>query len=215
MSDFKTTCFEEARDLLATVLRDVGENFWARKIAAADGDWFRSLCGGMGSLSDLVICQDNGHRITPEREPLANELVSTLSSICSTTAGGRELTADLAATACGYGAPRLMVRQCRSCGYARANPRSLRTWLAAVQIRGAVHQGIAQGSATETLLELWRAPLDAEPFARLIEQVRRSGIDYTREDHGIGSCPQCGFDYLEQKWWERKGERFVADGRNS
>ena len=45
----------------------------------------------------------------------------------------------------------------------------------------------------------------------LIAQVRRSGIDYTREDHGIGSCPQCGFDYLEQKWWDRQGERFADD----
>ena len=213
MPDSKTICFEEARDLLATVLRDVGENFWARKIASADGAWFRSLCGGMGSLSDLVICRDNRHDITPEREPLANELVSALSSICSTAARGRELTADLAAAACGYGAPGLMVRQCRSCGYAHASPRSLRTWLAAVQIRDAVRRGAEQGTATETLLELWRAPFDAEAFARLIAQVRRSGIDYTREDHGIGSCPQCGFDYLEQKWWDRQGERFVADGQ--
>jgi len=67
----------------ATMLRSVGETFWsdrlehfsatrADEMRQADLDEILSWYGGMGSLNDLVICQQNGHQIANTDEDKVN-----------------------------------------------------------------------------------------------------------------------------------------------
>lgn len=73
-------------DSIAATLEGFGDKHWAGWIAddaqrLRRGDLtaithFLAAFGGMGSLNDLRICPQNGHRITEAETPAANERLS-------------------------------------------------------------------------------------------------------------------------------------------
>src|SRR4051794_24546334 len=91
-----TISFADAQSVLVVVLKEVRCDNWAERVAAAGTDSFRSLLGGMGSFSDLVVCRENHHDVSADREPLANELLMCLTSVCYTSSKDGPLTADSA-----------------------------------------------------------------------------------------------------------------------
>jgi len=99
-------------DLLLKVLDDLeqlllqhGENFWGEwinsvstRIRNGDGYGLEELLGfygGMGSLTDLIICPENGHRIEKEDEARVNAQLKDLLEQASSIA--RELQRQLQA----------------------------------------------------------------------------------------------------------------------
>lgn len=70
-------------EAISTNLTSFGENRWsawladdARRLRAGDPaalEHFLSAFGGMGSINDLYICPQNGHRIDAADVPAANE----------------------------------------------------------------------------------------------------------------------------------------------
>lgn len=78
-------------DMLESHLRSVGEKFWADKIKSIlrnddeslstyQLDEILSWYGGMGSFSDLVISELNGHSITEKDEDHLNDELSKIRS---------------------------------------------------------------------------------------------------------------------------------------
>ena len=74
-----------------TLLRSVGEKFWADKIKRTLDKGGESLdfylleeiiswYGGMGSLNDLIICEINGHLLKEKDEKTLNDEFNRVSS---------------------------------------------------------------------------------------------------------------------------------------
>lgn len=86
MMGAKTQQLLKMLDDITALLEAYGENHWARWIGddasrLRSGDLtaishFLGAFGGMGSLNDLTICPENGHRVTEAETSAANERLS-------------------------------------------------------------------------------------------------------------------------------------------
>lgn len=210
----KTISFDDAQRVLVTVLKDVRCTDWAGRVAGVSASSFRSLLGGMGSFSDLVICRENHHEISSEREPLANELVSCLSSVCYTSSREGALTADTAVASCGTLSLVLSGWRCLACGHAQTTSTGVRSLIAGIGVRCSIRDGIAQRSPSDTLIALWRAPEDFDNVRSLVERARTSDIGYSESDSWMRPCPVCGSDDTRVYRWREDGDRFVPTDDN-
>jgi len=210
----KTISFDDAQRVLVAVLNDVRCTDWADRLAGVAPSSFPSILGGMGSFSDLIVCRENQHEVSSEREPLANELVSCLSSICYTSSREGDLTADAAIASCGTISLVLTGWRCLVCGHAQATSRGVRSLIAAIDVRRSIRDGIAQRTASDKLLALWRAPEDSDRVRFLVERARTSGIGYSESDSWMRPCAACGSDDTCVYRWRRDGDRFVPADDN-
>ena len=128
----KLISFEDARAALLTLLGDVGEEFWREKLAGVSRDSFGRILGGMGSFTDLVICREKNHQITEEKEPLANQLLSCLTSVCYVTSKRGAVNPVEAVAACGTTGLVLSGWRCLVCGYSQVSHYNIRGFLAAI-----------------------------------------------------------------------------------
>lgn len=209
-----TISFADAQKVLVAVLKDVRCDDWADRVSAVPASSFRSLLGGMGSFSDLVICRENHHDVSADREPLANELVSCLTSVCYTSSSDGALTADSAVASCGTTSLVLSGWRCLACGHAQVTLRGLRSLIAAIEVRKAMRDGIAKRTPSETLLALWRALEDSVSIPLLVERARASGVGYSDSDGWMRPCPACGSDDTCVYRWKDVGGRFVPTEDN-
>ena len=213
-SKAKTISFADAQEVLVGVLKDVRCDIWVERVSAVSASSFRSLLAGMGSFSDLVICRENHHDVTPDREPLANELVSCLSSVCYTSSKDGPPTADSAVASCGTISLVLSGWRCLACGHAQVTLRGLRSLIAATEVRSAMREGIARRTPSDTLIALWRAPQDSESVRLLVERAKASGIGYSDSDGWMRPCPACAsYDTCVYRWKD-VGGRFVPTEDN-
>ena len=210
----KTISFEDAQRILVIVLRDVRSGSWADRVAGVSAGSFDSLLGGMGSLSDLVICRENHHEVSVDKEPLANELVSCLSSICFTASREGALSADAAVGSCGTTRLVLSGWRCLACGYARINSIGARSLIAAVKVRRSIREGVAQRAASDALLKLWRDPSDSDDVRPLIDKAQTSGIKYSEKEGWMRPCPECGSDDTCVYRWREDLSKFVPTDDN-
>jgi hypothetical protein len=160
----KPISFEDARSVLLVVLSEVGEEFWHRKLIDCSSSSFGTILGGMGSFNDLIICRQNNHKITDEKEPLANELLSCLTAVGYVTSRRGSVQPSDAVAACGTARLALSGWRCLSCGYPQTSNYDARAFIAAVGIRYALAAGINQ------VLKLWNGPEEVEQpfFCKLI-----------------------------------------------
>jgi hypothetical protein len=210
----KTISFDDARRVLVTVLKDVRCNDWAERVGGISASSFRSLLGGMRSLSDLVICRENHHDVAADREPLANELATCLTSVCCVASRDGDPTADAAVASCGTISLVLTGWRCLVCGCVQMTSRGARSLIAAVDVRRAIRDGIAQRSPSDALLALWREPEDSDAVRVLIEKAQASGIRYAEGDSWMRPCPGCGSDDTFVYRWRQDHDRFVPTDDN-
>ena len=86
-----TDLFINELKLLYNLLDSVNEKFWSSKIKSLISSCesqaimsgykgFVSMCGGMGSLNDLYLCEINGHSLKDNDEESINELLKSYTS---------------------------------------------------------------------------------------------------------------------------------------
>jgi len=210
----KKISFENAQQVLGAVLRDVRCNEWADRVASVSSSSFKSLLGGMGSLTDLVISQENQHEVSTEREPLANELVHCLTSVCVVTSRGGAVTADAAVGECGDHSLLVSGWRCLACGYGRISLRGARCVIAALEVRRALKEGIAQRSPTKALLDLWEHSSDSDLVQALVAKAQASGVRCSEEESWMRPCPGCGSDDTCVYRWRQENDRLLPEGDN-
>jgi len=210
----KTISFEDAQRVLVALLRDVRCNHWADQVSAASPNSFPSLLGGMGSFNDLIICRQNHHELAAEREPLANELVSCLRSVCYAASKEGILTAETAVASCGTIDLVLSGWRCLVCGYGQITSRDARSLIAAVDVRRSLRDGIDRRSPSDALLSLWRNPENSKAIQALIDKAQTSGIQYTEEDRWMRPCPGCGSGDTCVYRWRQDHDRFIPADDN-
>jgi len=210
----KTISFDEAQQVLVTLLRDVRCHYWADQVSTASAHSFPSLLGGMGSFNDLIICRQNHHEIAAEREPLANELVSCLRSICYAASKEGMLSADAAVASCGTINRLLQGWRCRVCGYSQITSRNARSLIAAVDVPRSIRDSFDQRSPSDALLALWRGPENSKAIQALIDGAQKSGIRYTEEDRWMRPCPGCGSGDTCVYRWKQGHDKFIPADNN-
>jgi hypothetical protein len=213
-SEPKTISFYDVQRVLVTVLRDVRCSDWADKVSSASPTSFQSLLGGMGSFTDLVICRGNQHDLASDREPLANELVNCLRSICYAASKTGDLDADAAVASCGTIDPVLTGCRCLACGYGQITSLGARSLIVAVEVRRIIRDGIDQRSPSDALLNLWRGTENSTTIPALIDKARKSGIRSSEGDPWMRPCPGCGSDDTCVYRWRQEHDRFVPADDN-
>jgi hypothetical protein len=203
-SKVKPITFEDAKRVLLALLNDVSEEFWHGKLADTSAGSFRTILGGMGSFNDLVICPQNKHRIADEKEPLANELLSCLSSVCYVASRRDSLDPSDAVAACGTVGLVLTGWRCLACGHSQVSYCDIRAFIAAVAVREALKSGI------DTVLELWNSKEDVEALGEMINLATKSGIIVTRDKAWMRPCPSCKENDTCVYRWNLENGSFVA-----
>jgi hypothetical protein len=195
--------FHQAHAALLTLLEDVGEKFWHAKLKEVSIDTFSGVLGGMGSFSDLFLCAENNHRLTEDKEPLANALLDCLTATLYTASAEGSITATDAIAACGQVPDTLSGWRCGVCGYAQSSHYQLRALIAASAVRDALKDG------TEGLLRLWQSSGDQKEFQRLLETAIKSGICPTKTTLDMRPCPSCESSDTAVSRWVLQGNSLV------
>jgi hypothetical protein len=204
----KAITFEDAKSVLLVVLAEVGEEFWHRKLVECSSDSFKAILGGMGSFNDLFICSQNNHRITDEKEPQANELLSCLTSVCYVTSQRGSVQPSEAVAACGTEQLVISGWRCLSCGYSQTSRYNIRAFIAAGRVRDALGIGIDQ------VLKLWIQPEDAKAVQDWADLAEQSKIHVTEDESWMRPCPSCGGNDTGVYRWEFKSGSFIPGGDN-
>jgi hypothetical protein len=204
-SDPKPISFEDAKSVLLAVLAEVGEEFWHGKLADCSSISFKKMLGGMGSFNDLIICPQNNHRISDQKEPLANELLSCLTSVCHVTSERGNIQPSDAVAVCTRARPVLSGWRCLLCGYSQISSYDARAFIAAADVRHALGAGI------NLLLKLWKGPEDAKALQDLSDLAEQSKIHVTEDKSWMRPCPSCkGNDTCVYRWQLENGSFLPA-----
>ncbi len=192
----KRISFEDARSALVILLEDVGENWWLEKLSSIHAYSFKSLLGGMGSFTDLVICPENNHRITEERTPLANELLTCLRGICYIVGQEGSLSPERVIAVCGRTQFILSGWRCLSCGHSQISRQDARYFHASIEVHKALGRGI------EALLQLWESAENSDEIQEIIAMAERSGIRIAEGTGWMRPCPSCkSHDTCVYRWY--------------
>ncbi len=187
--------FSQAVEATHWLLITVGERQWAGYFAKhrnGQTDGFRSVYGGMGSFNDLIICRANKHQIETNHEPLANQLLGSLSSICYATSLRGDLTAPEALEACGTVGHELEGCRCRECGHSQVSPADLNAFAAYYDVAMAIQSGITNGAFLESIQTLWARFDSDDNVSRFRLNAERSGISFSENTGWMSPCPKCG-----------------------
>jgi hypothetical protein len=196
--------FEDARKVLLILLADVGEDRWRAKLAEVSSWSFKSVLGGMGSFNDLCICAENNHRITDEKEPLANELLQCLTEVCYVTARRGALPAADLDAVCGSDGAVLIGYRCLACGYPQVPVRNVRALLAPRDVRHALRSGM------DEVLCLWKGVENTKIIQDTVSVIRKNGVHSVGDVAGIRHCcPSCESDHTCVYRWRLENSLLV------
>ena len=213
----KTISFRDAAEATHWLLVAVGEQHWVShfsKHSNGTTQGFRSVYGGMGSFNDLVICRANKHTIDAAHEPLANQLLQSLSSICYATSQNGDLSAQDALASCGTTGNELHGWLCRDCGYGQVTREDLLAFAAFYDVAQAIHGGITSGSFLGSIQSLWKRLDPDENVSRFRPTAERSGIAYAESTGWMRPCPQCGGNDTCVYRWSFDGRDFTPSSDN-
>ncbi|MDD5201318.1 MAG: hypothetical protein PHC88_16120 [Terrimicrobiaceae bacterium] len=186
--------FQDAQRILVKLLNDVGEQHWAKQVEQASPVTFRGLCGGMGSLNDLILCRENAHKIEEDATPRANSLMTAMISICYETSQRGSLAKEELLKRC-IGFPQVISGcRCQDCGHSFSGSRQILTFLAEVRLRGSIAQSESPEWPIASLLAYWNTPEPQATVDALIERLRRADIEYSPGDGWMRPCRACGSD---------------------
>jgi hypothetical protein len=206
-------------DSLCLIFRKYGEESWELEFSRCRNEW-KSINAtgryqeirhsGMGGLDDLIICTENGHRITKEQEPWVNELIQFLGELglrlAATHGDPESLPADNPDADPGKNS--LSGWRCLSCGYGEVSPTDIRFYLAKTVFSDLTLEALRQGR----LVDYVRGTLEGESREH-VDQIERiaaialhSGIPVRERTGWMRPCPQCtSNDTAVYRWVEMAG----------
>ena len=244
--------FESSLRAMERLLRTVGEDRWARRmgedleawIERGDASRHLSAYGGMGSFSDVMLCEANGHRVSRAQEPWVWELFETLQSVCLHLASRPQETPQaqalleesgrrdpvLAAFSGGHdGAPgaaalagegtRIQGWRCLECGHGEVRPEGIDATIARDVVPGMVCRACVEGTLEAVVDRVLAIEIpDLDPARRRMRAALEAGGLGIPEGRGwMRPCPGCGGeDTAVYRWRLVQGEtpRFVPSRDN-
>lgn len=214
-----TISFQEAVDTTYWLLETVGEQRWIGHFAkhrcgAPDGNGFRSVYAGMGSFTDVIICRENKHNVDADHEPLANELLDTLSSICYATSHQGDLSPQDALDSCRGIGRQLQGWRCRDCGYGQISTQGILAFAAHLDVQQAIKEGAASQSLLKSIQSLWGRLDTNENVSKFRQAVEQSGLTILDITGWMRPCPECGSDDTCVYRWTFDGRNFTPSSDN-
>lgn len=209
--------FSQAIDATHWLLVTTGVHSWAKRFSefrSGNTAGFTSIHGGMGSFSDLIICRANNHQIEEKREPLANQLLQHLSSICYATFQRGDLTANEALEACGTMGCELQGWRCRDCGYSCISPQDLNAFAAYEDVEQSIRSGIEKGAFGESLQNVWAGFNSDHNESRFRPDAESSGISFATISGWMRPCPKCGSNDTCVYRWDFGKQGFTSSKDN-
>ena len=169
--------------------------------------------GGMGSINDVVICVQNGHRIEKHQEPWANALLQFLLSWCSYSArciqDGKAPSLFTVEKANIRNPRKIQGRRCLQCGYAELTKNNNDNFIAPVIVEKRLRVISDEHEMYETINKLLCAN-DSEIDIlrkRLIHAEEKSGIHY-KNSEWMRICSNCKSDDIAVYRWDLVGNIF-------
>lgn len=246
------TQYEKTLRAIHKLLAAVGATRWAGEIQEDLEAWclrrdavrHLSHYGGMGSFNDIVICQENKHRITRAREPWVNTLFEWLKSLCFRQAQepNRHWSADELRQKLGRldsilvafrggdqvddsirelstKQPQLSGARCRQCGHNEVTVRELEWFIANLMVPGLVITAAASGRLGNLVKRVLTNEIDGakEHRASFRAALRKGGVKSVRRTVWMRPCPACQTDDTAVFYWvfcESPAPHFVAAENN-
>lgn len=218
--------YENALQAMRHLLTEVGEQTWLEWIEHDLRAWqtsrsvehHLSAYGGMGSFSDLVLCEPNGHRLTGLQEPWANALFQDLKSVCCALAqnGGQDLPASDISLSMGTSGEVLEGWRCLECGYGEVTPVLIEWYLAKSRVRSWLVEVLEASTIVESTTDLLGGNLPGigEVRSAITLSVQSSRITVRGREGRMRPCPECGNEKTAVYRWEKVGDSFAPSADN-
>ncbi|MHB8126351.1 MAG: DUF6966 domain-containing protein [Desulfitobacteriaceae bacterium] len=201
---------------LESLLDNCGEHHWKTWITRDIYLWesnrsvehHLSAYGGMGSINDLVLCQQNKHQLTKEQVPWANDLLIELLSLCSSLARLPQKTIRFEST------DKLQIQgwRCLSCGYSELTMLDIENYISRPMVRKGMEQAIKSCQLVEFIPQVLSICLPGieDERAKIKNIALQSGINVTTRDGCLRPCPHCGDNDTAVYRWDKQGESWFA-----
>jgi len=196
-------------------------HYWAKWIEKDLDKWENeksvhhhiSAYGGMGSLSDLIICTQNGHGVMSEQEPWVNSLISDLRSLCYTFAISlreqKEITLDEVVNGMGRYIYKLQGWRCLSCGYSDLSLNEIENYIAYILERNGIIQAIISNNLIHYTKQTFQLDVpEAHGYRENLKKiVTDSNIVITNRIGWLRPCPKCSSEDTAIYRWEKRKKR--------
>ena len=221
--------FEHSLTAMEKLLQLVGEDHWAQWIGEDIRLWqtekvtfhHLSAYGGMGSFNDILILEQNGHKVSIAHEPWVNTFFEWLKSICFHLANNpaTEITAeylrrnigrlDLILVAFVGGdkfpnsmrglvgpPPTIQGWRCLNCSHSEVTPSDIEWYLAKRYIPEMVFQACEDLSLDRLVDAVTEIGFGVAPekHTQVEQALKVSGILIKHRDGWMRPCPNCGED---------------------
>ena len=215
------TGYVRALQALIHLFESVGDERWARRIEEDLDRWrrhgrtdrHRARLSGRGPLSDLIICETNGHRVGDVQEVWANELLRRLTLISGRLADdpGTEVSAD------GDDGPRPPVLEgwrCLVCGHGEVDLPGIDRMLAPALLSPLVREAVGSDSLVGLVDRVLAGEIPGLEAGRrrLRGALEEAGVRVVDRQGWMRPCPACGEEADTAVYrWRLDGSG--ADGR--
>lgn len=211
----------EALLALKFVLEQSEIRSWAKWIATDLDRWETeksvqhhiSAYGGMGSLSDLIICTENKHSVTKAQEPWANSLLLDLCSLCYAFAialkDQKEIPLEKLFNSMGCYGDKLQGWRCRSCGYGEVSVDELENYVAHILVRSGIMQALLSDNLYSYIEKTFNLDIPGveEYRENLKKLIGKSNITISNRKGWLRPCPTCSSEDTVIYRWEKQKKR--------
>lgn len=210
--------FEAALSGMFRLFSDVGEERWAKSIGrdlkrwqeTRDVEGHLSSHGAMGSLTDVILCRQNGHDLSPEQEPWADTLYQLLLVVLHALAsnGGRDLPAERLSGSFDPRTTQLQGRHCRACGYLETQASALEYLLAQRHLRRTIIDALLQDRLQDYVADILALRIASAEADRkhLVGLCEAAGVPIVTDPAWMRTCPKCRSDQTAMYRWEVNGK---------
>ena len=224
--------YKDTLESLHFLLESCDEKHWSNWIARSIDEWeyekgvahYKSALGGMGSFNDLVICVENGHNLSKEQEPWANELLTELGNLVyhliilrqqNTIPTMDKIKRELKRRKC----KQISGVRCLSCGYAVLTQRDVDHYIAPEIVMDSIIDGLENRRLLENVEKCLTLKLETLHISRgrIKEMICRSNdINFVEgADHYnyfMRPCDKCESDDTAiYRWNELTKKRLLKE----
>lgn len=197
------------------LLDETGVGFWADWMLK-DLDYWKndksvmhhlSAYGGMGSFNDVVICEENNHKVIKLQEAWVNNLLMGLKSVAYYLAKSEkgEINFDILKEKLKYNYSKIQGSRCLACGYSELSESDVDNFIAPKIINEEIVKALSEGGLIELIDKVIHMNLPQIDFER--EKIKRiinkSNISFTTLHRWMRPCPKCGSDDTAVYRWNR------------
>ncbi|MFV0393146.1 MAG: DUF6966 domain-containing protein [Coprobacillaceae bacterium] len=211
---------------LYTLFKKCGVSHWAKKIdeviktykKTGNTQPFLSLCGGMGTINDIWICEMNGHNIQKIGEPWVNELLRNLIRIIINISGNIKenelVNIEEIRKSTGPITKYLQGQRCLECGYKKMTVSNVDNYIASATIPDLLILSIHTNEVNELIERSIKGEFYWLDKKRELIFNKMKQANIKLEENYNRVCPSCGNTGMAVYRWVNCSDTLIEANNN-